>query len=113
MAVGQHLLDDCQRKEVLQDLERHVMTQLVIFGKVTYAKGHQEAPFIWHQIVLLIIVCHIWTSSSYLNGIGGLSCRTRRSGVPYPLAVRKRSIFVLTVRRSAQRSCHRLGSLCS
>ena len=78
MAVGQHLLDDCQREEVLQDLERHVMTQLVIFGKVTYAKGHQEAPFIWHEMVLLTIVCHIWTSSSYLNGIEAQGLRPKR-----------------------------------
>src|SRR5260221_4143341 len=69
MAIVEHLRDLFQRIEVLQHLEIHVMTQLVIFCKVTYAKGHQEAPFIWHQMVLVTIVCHIWTSSSYLNGI--------------------------------------------
>src|SRR5207302_3968144 len=69
MAVGQHLRDGFSRKDVLQHREIHVMTQLVIFRKVTYAKGHQEAPFIWHPRVRLTLVCHIWTSSSYLNGI--------------------------------------------
>src|SRR2546421_3709174 len=69
MAVAEYLLDGFPRVDFLQHFQVHLMTQLVILSYLSYAKGHQEAPFIWHWTSILTIVCHIWTSFSYLNGI--------------------------------------------
>src|SRR5260370_35892151 len=69
MAVAEDLLDGFTGVDFLQHVQVHVMTQLVISSYLSYAKGHQEAPFMWQRQSILRTVCHIWTSFSYLNGI--------------------------------------------
>src|SRR5260370_31800216 len=89
MAVTAHLIHRFTGVDFFQHVEVHVMTQLVIQSYLSYAKGHQEAPFMWHRQSILRTVCHIWTSFSYLNGIGPLRSPSgkksvREGGKAYP-----------------------------
>jgi hypothetical protein len=81
VAASEDLFDTLGGNNLFKDMQQDLLAHLVISLKVTYAKSHQECPFIWPLISRLIRVCHmkgLLFFSSYLNGIDPLRLSLER-----------------------------------